>query len=308
MPRYSHGYGDLRHLPTILVECHSLKPYRQRVLGTYVLVEAALKTLGAGASEVAAAIAADRGARPSTLLMNDSAPDGDPSAIDFQGIAYETYLSPASGRKEVRWLGTPKVFPALPLNRTKPKLSLRRPKAYWVPVSKPDVIGRLRLHGIQLEVLSAARTNTLEMYRLENLKPQPGSGVHPFEGRHTLTTGVKAEQRTEVFPAGSVRVPTDQPLGDLAMALLEPEGDDSLFAWGFFLEVLQRTEYMEGYVLAPMAERMLAEDPALQAAFEAKLAAEPAFAANPTARLQWFYQRSPYYDARHLLYPVGIER
>ncbi|MDB6115964.1 MAG: Zinc carboxypeptidase [Lacunisphaera sp.] len=42
-PRFSNGYGDLRHIPSILVENHSLKPYPQRVLGTYVLLEAALK-------------------------------------------------------------------------------------------------------------------------------------------------------------------------------------------------------------------------------------------------------------------------
>ena len=146
------------------------------------------------------------------------------------------------------------------------------------------------------------------MYRLVNPQPQPGEGVHPFEGRHTLKTGVQAETRTEMFPAGSVRVPADQPLGDLAMALLEPASNDSLFAWGFFLEILQRTEYIEGYTLAPRAEQMLAADPKLKAEFEAKLASDSKFAASPVARLQWFYARSPFYDERYLLYPVGIER
>ena len=41
---------------------------------------------------------------------------------------------------------------------------------------------------------------------------------------------------------------------------------------------------------------------------EAALAADPKFAADGDARLAWFYRRSPYYDARHLLYPIGIER
>ena len=158
-----------------------------------------------------------------------------------------------------------------------------------------------------LNLLSAVGM-TVEKYRLVNPCTQPSSGFHPFEGRHTLTTGVKAETRVESFPAGSVRVPTDQPLGDLAVALLEPECKDSFLAWGFFLEILQRTEYIEGYVVAPMAERMLAADPKLRADFEAKLAEDPKFAANSAARLRWFYERSPYYDDRYLLYPVGIER
>ena len=44
-PRFSDSYGDLRHLAAILVENHSLKPYKQRVLGTYVLLESTLKLL-----------------------------------------------------------------------------------------------------------------------------------------------------------------------------------------------------------------------------------------------------------------------
>ena len=60
--------------------------------------------------------------------------------------------------------------------------------------------------------------------------------------------------------------------------------------------------------MAPMAERMMAEDPKLKAAFEAKLAAEPDFAKDAGARLSWFYARTPYYDDAYMLYPVGIER
>ena len=44
-PRFSNGYGDARHLATVLVENHSLKPFDQRVLGTYVLLASALDTL-----------------------------------------------------------------------------------------------------------------------------------------------------------------------------------------------------------------------------------------------------------------------
>jgi len=42
-PRYSTGFGDFIGVPTVLVENHMLKPYRQRALGTYVLLEAALR-------------------------------------------------------------------------------------------------------------------------------------------------------------------------------------------------------------------------------------------------------------------------
>lgn len=119
--------------------------------------------------------------------------------------------------------------------------------------------------------------------------------------------GFKHEMRREVMPVGSVRVPTDQPLGLLVAAMLEAQSPDGFLAWNFFPGMLQRTEYIEGYVIAPLAEAMLARDPALKAEFEAKLATEPEFAKNGDARLAWFYARSAYYDERYLLYPVGRE-
>src|SRR5262249_26127285 len=145
----------------------------------------------------------------------------------------------------------------------------------------------------------------VDMLRL----PDAHADAVPAEGRTRVTSGVPIHlQRQEWMPAGSIRVPTDQPLGDLAMVMLEPQSEDSLLAWGFFNEILQRVEYIEGYALAPWADAALANDPALRAEFEAKLAADPAFAADPDARLGWFYARSPYMDDRYLLYPVGVER
>src|SRR6185312_6002377 len=93
----------------------------------------------------------------------------------------------------------------------------------------------------------------------------------PFEGHLNVTATPVAQGRRERFPPGSVRVPTDQPLGDLVVALLEPSAPDSFFQWGFFDEVLQRTEYMDGYIHEPVAERMLAEDPKLREEFTERL-------------------------------------
>jgi hypothetical protein len=178
-----------------------------------------------------------------------------------------------------------------------------RPKAYWVPAAWPEVIERLAAHGITMSRLSEPQTVAVEMSRLV----EPKLGTEAFEGRVALTTQLAIESRRETYPPGSVRVPTDQPLGDLAMLLLEAGSADSFLQWGFFHEILQRTEYVEGYVIDPMAEAMLAEDPALRAEFEKKLAEDAAFAKDPQARRRWFYQRTPFFDDRWLLYPVGRE-
>ena len=74
-----------------------------------------------------------------------------------------------------------------------------------------------------------------------------------------------------------------------------------------FPEVMSRVEYIEAYAIAPLADKMMAADPALKAEFEAKVAADATFAADPQARLAWFYERTPFYDDHYLLYPVGRE-
>ena len=111
------------------------------------------------------------------------------------------------------------------------------------------------------------------------------------------------ERRT--FPAGSVVVPLDQTLAKVAINLLEPQAPDSLAAWGFFNATFEQKEYGEHYVLEALAREMMENDPSLRRDFEEMLATEPGFAANPAARLEFFYKRSPYWDQQMSLYPVG---
>jgi hypothetical protein len=182
--------------------------------------------------------------------------------------------------------------------------SASRPKAWWIPAAWSDIADRVRAHGIAMERIDAPRSLDVEMYRLQN----PVLKNEVFEGRVMLTTGATPERRTERFPAGSWRVPADQPLGNLAAALLEPLSPDSFLQWGYMHEILQRTEYAENYVTEPMAAQMLAADPKLADEFRKKLATDAAFRADSAARLQWFYQRTPFWDDRWLLYPIAREK
>lgn len=303
--RFSNGWGSAAHVPTILIENHSLKPHEQRVLGTYVFIEQALRLLADQGRDLRAAIAADSALRPAEIPANFVQNDEPTVTRAFKGITYETYDSPASGRREIRWLGRPDPeLWRLPFYTSHPTLTLRRPEAYWVPSYRTDIIERLRVHGVTMETLAAPRTVPVEMLRLN----EPKLATRANEGHVAVSiSGVTPQRRDWTFPTGSVRVPTDQPLGDIVVLLLEPQSSESFFAWGMFPEVLSRVEYIEGYAIAPLAERMMAADPALKAEFEAKLAAEPAFAADGDARLQWFYERTPFYDDRYRLYPVARE-
>jgi Zinc carboxypeptidase len=300
--RFSQGYGDLRHTPSVLVENHSLKPYRQRVLGTYLLVEESLRVAGREVEALRAAIAADRASRPQSLPIVFETQKTPARKQEFKAIAWEFFESPISGEREVRYLGKP-VTQQADIYVDEPTLFVSRPTAYWVPASRPDVAGKLREHGVRLEQLKTSEKRKLTFYRLR----EPKLATTAFESRVTVSVeGVETETREATWPAGSWRVPTDQPLGDLAMVLLEPQSPDSLFAWGSMHDILQRTEYYENYILDPLAQRMLEKDPALRRQWEQALK-DPAFAKDPKARLEWFYARSGLADDRFLLYPIARE-
>jgi hypothetical protein len=125
-----------------------------------------------------------------------------------------------------------------------------------------------------------------------------------FEG-HTMLTfqGAWAPEKRAI-PAGSLFVPIAQPNARLVVALLEPQGVDSLAAWGFFDSAFERKEDMEPYVEEQVAAEMLAHNPKVAADFKKRLAEDRQFAANPDARLEYFYRLSPSWDERLNLYPV----
>jgi murein tripeptide amidase MpaA len=299
-PRFSNGYGDARHLPTILVENHSLKPFDQRVLGTRVLLESVVRLAAREIKTLRAAVTEDRTARRDQIPMAFTyAPTRE---VTIPGVRWRQVDSPAMGGSRIEWTGIAENVTLPYLDMTTPTSTVRRPRAYLIPPAWTEVIEKLTHHGIQVERLAKPLTAEVEMYRVRDAR----LGSTPFEGRVRVTATPVVERRRETFPAGTARVSTDQALGQLAVLLLEPAAVDSFFQWGFFSEVLQQTEYAEAYLMAPLADRMLAENPALRAEFD-KALEDPALANSPSARLDWFYRRTPFYDDRLHLYPVARE-
>jgi hypothetical protein len=86
---------------------------------------------------------------------------------------------------------------------------------------------------------------------------------------------------------------------------LEPDGPDSLVAWGFFNAIFEQKEYAEAYIMEKIAREMLAKDENLRREFEQRVASDEKFASSASARLNFFFERSPYFDKRVSLYPVG---
>ena len=54
-----------------------------------------------------------------------------------------------------------------------------------------------------------------------------------------------------------------------------------------------------------VAREMIRDNPTLKEEFEQLLKSDSSFAASPSARLNFFYRRSPYWDKQMGVYPVA---
>jgi len=313
LARFSNQYGDIRNVPSVLIEQHALHPYETQVLGNYVMLMAMFRVIGEEAASLKQAIANDR---QRSLALRDvilTWKPGEPKLTPFTVGGYHFEQSPITGAKTIVWSNEPKQLNVPVTDNSVPDLVVKRPKQYVVPAQWRDVILRLKAHGIILKTLDEPTPIAVTLYRMDDITVAGGfepdraekNQVPSYEG-HLLVSGKgKPFERLQTFPAGSVVIDTNQPLGVLAIDLLQPESPDSFWSWGFFNSTLVSAEEPEEYVMEPMARRMLAESPALKAEFEKKLKEDQAFARDPSARLNWFYEHTPFYDVNAFVYPVG---
>jgi hypothetical protein len=321
-PRFSTGQMILENRPGLLVELHMLKDYKARVTGNYEILRALLEVMNRGAATLIAlnqradAEAAKLGAHP---LGSEKFPlnldwSGETTPVLFHGYQFTRALSEISGGMWVSYRHQPWNV-TLPLaTGAKVVASTTPPAAYIVPPQWTHVIDVLAAHDVAMRHTTATWTGKVERYRCSGMQWQGP----PFEGRHPIFAGespsgepghygactLTTDEMT--FPAGSVVVALDQRLSKVAIHWLEPDAPDSALRWGFFDSIFEQKEYGEAYVLERLARENLARDSALKAEFEHRIQTDARFAASPEARLEFFYERSPWFLANHVgEYPVG---
>jgi hypothetical protein len=247
-------------------------------------------------------------------------PDGATEPFKYRGYKYTIVDSDLSGAKWTQYTKEPLEVEIPMQSGIKVTKTVKVPAAYVIPRAWSQVIDVLKAHGVRMQTLSAPDAFEVETYRCPTPKWMPS----PFEGRHAATFGgegigdtqsttPKADgtpsctTRTQKvsYPAGSVIIPTNQPAGRIVVEWLEPEAPDSAVTWGFFDAIFEQKEYGESYVMEKVAREMIAKDPQLKAEYDKKVASDPDFAKNSFARLNWFYQQSPWFQEVNGKYPVG---
>ncbi|MET0893059.1 MAG: peptidase M14, partial [Pseudoxanthomonas sp.] len=304
-PRFSHGYFWLRNRMGMLVETHSWKTYPVRVQVTRTAVVSVLQQVALhGRQWQQVAWQADARAR---LLAGKPVPlayaaGPESRTVDFRGYEYTRTPSEVSGALMTRYDEDKPQIWKIPLrDHVQASLSVAAPAGgYLIPAAHAGWVSeKLRLHGIDFRVLPAQTAVAVETFRATEATPAGQSS----EGHQRMMVKGEWKPDTRDIGAGAVFVPIAQPKSRLLMSILEPLAPDSLLAWGEFNNAFERKEYMEAYVAEDVARELL-KDPAVKKSFEQRLEADAVFAADPAARLDFFYRRHSAWDERNDLYPV----
>ncbi|MGA7439567.1 MAG: M14 family metallopeptidase [Luteibacter sp.] len=308
-PRFSTGYAAIRNRAGLLIETHMLKPYEVRVRGTYDVVRAVLDDINRDpAALLKASKDADAWASTLSAAQGASVPvtfktDPTPKPFTLKGFAFTQTKSDVSGDTWIQYDPTKKKTYAIQSwLDLQPDASAPLPAAWAIPPQWTVVIDRLEAHHVPFTRTTTPVTVTATQDTLTN----PKWAEKPFEGHHLLRdVTITPTNATITLPAGTVIVRADDAEAVLAANLLDAHAPDALLTWGYLDAIFEPKEYGEPRVQEALARKMIAANPALKAEFEAKVAADPAFAASPRARLSFFFEKSPWYTVQKVgAYPV----
>jgi hypothetical protein len=301
------GYFETRQAISLLSEAHPYVSYARRVRATYSFLKAVLRFAARNRIELIETISEARGETLQWALepgvheiaLGCRADKEWSRPILWLGKALEIVHSPVTGRDYPRYDETPVTYELPFFEQLVPERTTIMPRGYLMERAWGDVARRLRQHSIEVEVLTQPFDGQVEVYHATSVRfaRSPQQGHHPIEA---IDFAVSTEMRT--FPAGSYWIPLDQPAGITAMHLLEPRAPQGLLTWNAFDTIFERGIITEDWALEERALSLLA-DPEIRADYEAALQ-DSLFATDPDARLEFFFERSPYLEEEENLYPV----
>lgn len=303
-PRYSTGYTTLWNTFSFMPETHMLKPYKQRVEATRALMESFIEFTSQHNKEILA-------------LRNQTKQQQQTQAtfpiawkLDKSKSADITYKGFEATHKASEVSGLPRLY----YDRSKPfatkvpfynfyrdTLSVEKPEAYIIPQGWWKVIDRLQANKVQMRKLSKDTAIEVEWCKIESYQAIP----RPFEGHH-LNTRVQVSKNTKTmhFRKGDWYIPLNQIANRFLIETLEPQAEDSYFAWNFFDPILGQKEGYSDYHFEDIAAEYLKNNPGVKAKLEQKRATDSAFAKNADAQLNFVFQNSPWFEPAYLQYPV----
>lgn len=303
-PRYASGYAALWHTFSFVPESHMLKPYDQRVKATYALMQSFIEFTKKNSEQIKSI---RNQTKKSVETANEFPVSWSLNRSQFKEVMYKGY---EAGRKPSEISGLPRLFydrnkpfekKVKIYNHFAPKTIIKKPKAYVIPQGWWKVIELLKLNKVQMSQLKKDTIIEAEVYKIEDYKTTP----RQYEMHH-LNSDVKitTSMQTIRFLKGDWYIPMNQPANRFLMETLEPQAEDSYFAWNYFDAILGQKEGYSAYVFEDIAAGYLKNNTELKVKLEQRKQSDTAFAGNARAQLNFVYQNSSWYEPAHMRYPV----
>ncbi len=303
-PRYSSGYAVLWHTFSFVPETHMLKPYDQRVKSTYALMQSFIEF----AAKNSARIKSLRDETKRSVRTQVEFPLS--WSLDRTKFKEVTYKGFEAGRKPSEVSGQPRLY----YDRSKPfekkvkiynyyavKNSVKKPSAYIIPQGWWKVTDLLKLNKVQMWQLKSDSTIEVEVYRIDDYKASP----RQYEMHHPNSeVKISVTKERMKFAKGDWFIPMNQEANRFLMETLEPQGEDSYFAWNYFDAILGQKEGYSAYAFEDIAADYLKTNPDIKQQLEQRRATDTAFAKDGRAQLNFVYQKSPWFEPAYLRYPV----
>ncbi|WP_072351321.1 M14 family metallopeptidase [Flavobacteriaceae bacterium A100] len=303
-PRYSTGYTALFNTLGMMVETHMLKPYKQRVEGTYELLKSMIDIL----EEDGENIKSLRSIMNKKLLANKTYPLNweidtiKTTTLSFKGYEGTMITSEVTGLPRLKYdRSKPFTKEVIYQNYFKPTDSIVIPSAYIIPKAWWNIIELLKLNHVEMQELKNDTILEVESYKIASYETRKQA----YEGHYQhYNTSVKTSTEKISFKKGDYMIKTNQRALRYLLETLEPQAADSFFNWNFFDTILQQKEHFSPYVWEDKAKELLASNPKLQIDFNLKKSFDTDFANNWYAQLDWLHKQSNNYEKSHLQYPV----
>lgn len=303
-PRYASGYAALWHTFSFVPESHMLKPYDQRVKATYALMQSFIEFTKKNSEQIKSI---RNQTKKSVETANEFPVSWSLNRSQFKEVMYKGY---EAGRKPSEISGLPRLFydrnkpfekKVKIYNHFAPKTIIKKPKAYVIPQGWWKVIELLKLNKVQMSQLKKDTIIEAEVYKIEDYKTTP----RQYEMHH-LNSDVKitTSMQTIRFLKGDWYIPMNQAANRFLMETLEPQAEDSYFAWNYFDAILGQKEGYSAYVFEDIAAGYLKNNTELKVKLEQRKQSDTAFAGNARAQLNFVYQNSSWYEPAHMRYPV----
>lgn len=303
-PRYSSGFAALWHTFSFVPETHMLKSYNKRVEATYALMKSFIEFTSANSAEI-------KKLRDETKKSIQSASEFTIAwTLDKSQFKEVTYKGFEAGRKPSEISGLPRLY----YDRSKPfekqikifnyfapKGSLTKPKAYIIPQGWWKVTELLKLNKVQMSQLKKDTSIEVEAYKIDDYK----TGVRQYEMHH-VNSDVKLSTSIKIvaFKKGDWYIPMNQVANRFLIETLEPQMEDSYFAWNYFDAILGQKEGYSAYVFEDIAADYLKNNPDVKLKLEQRRTSDTVFAKDGRGQLNFVYQNSPWYEPAHMRYPV----